>query len=195
MINVFKIVFLGIIGFAGLVYFTAPQDKLNPIEENPKMNSPLSINTLPSHFEIVGESNYTRKEKFFDKKDDAYLIIANHDSFAILNDLDKYTNKKVLLVANISKTPWFIKKLAVNGKLEDLYKNSRIKIVNDSNGEVVNALRLNDITQTRYFTYKVNKLGLITKLSQGDVKLDALEKGISKDEKISILKKISSELN
>jgi len=178
--NILKIVFLGVIGFAGLVYLTAPEDKLKPRAKVDENN--LNIVTLPSHYEFVNDTFYTKKQDLFKKGETSYIIIANHDSLVVLNELYKYTNKKVVLVANVSRTPWVIKKLAVDGKLEELYKDSKIKIVNDSNGEIVKALGSNDIMQNKYFIYKVLADGKIKKLSTGTVKLDALQKGISKEE-------------
>lgn len=178
--NILKIVFLGVVGFGVLVYITAPEQK-NIAKDGKKVE--LTTASLPSHLELIGESKYIRKENFFSSDKETFIIVANHDSLIVLNELYKYTDKKnILIVANISKTPWIIKKLAVNGKLEELYKDSTIKIVNDSNGSFVNALNLNDITQNRYFIYKVkdNKISFISK---AQVPLDALQKGISQEEK------------
>lgn len=177
--NVLKIVFLGVIGFGLLVYLTAPEA---PETIEKRSEGKLSTSILPSHFELVGDTMYTKNADLFKKGEQSFIIVANHDSLVVLNELYKYTDKKVLLVANISKTPWFIKKLAVNGKLEELYKDSKIKIVNDSNGAVVNALGVADITQNKYFIYKVLSDGTIIKQSSGTVKLDALQKGISPEE-------------
>lgn len=178
--NILKIVFLGVVGFAGLVYLTAPEDKLKPQK---KVDiAKLNVSGLPSHYEFVNDSFYTKKEDLFKKGESSYIIVANHDSLVVLNELYNYTNKKVVLVANVSRTPWVIKKLAVDGKLEELYKNSKIKIVNDSTGSIVKSLGLNDITQNKYFIYKVLEDGNIKKINEGTVKLDALQKGITKEE-------------
>ena len=178
--NILKIVFLGVVGFAGLVYLTAPEDKLKPQK---KVDiTKLNVSGLPSHYEFVNDSFYTKKEDLFKKGESSYIIVANHDSLVVLNKLYNYTNKKVVLVANVSRTPWVIKKLAVDGKLEELYKNSKIKIVNDSTGSIVKSLGLNDITQNKYFIYKVLEDGNIKKINEGTVKLDALQKGITKEE-------------
>lgn len=178
--NILKIVFLGVVGFAGLVYLTAPEERLKP-RAKVDVNK-LNVSSMPSHYEFVNDSFFTKKEDLFKKGESSYIIVANHDSLVVLNELYNYTDKKVILVANISRTPWLIKKLAVDGKLEELYKNSKIKIVNDSNGSIVSALGLNDIIQNKYFVYKVLEDGSIKKLSIGTVKLDALQKGITPEE-------------
>lgn len=184
--NVLKIVFLGVLGFGLLVYLTAPTPPTSKEYINNK--NELHVKYLPSHFEFVNDSFYTKKQDLFNQNEESYIIVANHDSLVVLNELYKYTNKKIILIANISRTPWVIKKMAVEGKLEELYKDSKIKIVNDSNGAVVNILGLNDITQNKYFVYKVFKEGSIKLLSSGSVKLDALQKGISQEE-IQVLNK------
>lgn len=183
--NILKIVFLGIVGFVGLVYMTAPEEMLKPkkIDEN----RALSWNYLPSHYEEIGNSFYTKKQVLLDKE--TYLVVLNHDAFAVFNELYKYTNKNILLIANVSKTPWFIKKLAVDGKLEELYENSKIKIVNDSSGEFVRALKINNIQQNRYFIFKLNKNKTIEKVAEGDVTLNALEKGLSKEDLLKDINK------
>lgn len=190
--NVLKIVFLGIVGFSVLVYLTAPKDRLQGKNED----SSITLNTalLPSHFELIGDSFYTKKVELFNEKEESFLIVLNHDSLAVFDELYKFTDKKIILVANVSKTPWLIKKLAVTGKLEDLYKNSKIKIVNDADGKVANALRLNDIGQTKYFIYKVEKTGNISKIFEGNVKFDALQKGILTEEKETILNSVIDKL-
>lgn len=189
--NVLKIVFLGVIGFAFLVYLTAPKERVIQKQEN---RLSKNIAYLSSHFEIIGESNYFRKEVLFPKGKEKTIIVLNHDALAVFNELDKYTNKDIILVANVSQTPWVIKKLAVDGKLEELYKDTNNKLINDSSGDFVRVLGLNSIIQNKYYVYKVQKDGSIEKSFEGEVKLDAMQKGISKLEKTSILKALSLKL-
>jgi hypothetical protein len=178
MKNILKIVFLGIIGFGLLTYLTAPKNiekSLNKSVEKTEM----SINSIPRYFELVGTSPYTKFETLFPKGIEKYIIVLNHDSLALFKDLYKYTDKNIVLIANISNTPWIIKQLAVNGKLEEMYKNSSIPLANDSKGIFINSLGLNDNTQNKYFIYKLNIDGTIIKINEGFVELNILEKGIS----------------
>ncbi|MGA1931310.1 hypothetical protein ACH5BF_01100 [Arcobacter sp. YIC-464] len=190
--NVLKIVFLGIVGFGGLVYLTAPEDRVVSKEQKRQVLNNLAY--LPTHFELIGEGNYFRKEVLFPKAEEKTIIVLNHDALIVFNELDKYTNKDILLVANISSTPWLIKKLAVDGKLEELYSNTKNKLINDSSGAVVRVLGLNNIIQNKYFVYQVKTDGSINKSFEGDVKLDALQKGISVEEKAAILKTLVDKL-
>ena len=177
--NSFKIVILAIIGFALLVYLTAPENP-NKNELNPNKNV-LNIDFIPRYFEIVGGNPYSKFETLFQKGVEKYLIVLNHDSLALFKDLYKYTDKNIVLIANVSNTPWLIKQLAVNGKLEEMYKDSKIPLINDSNGLFINNLALNDNTQNKYFIYKLNIDGTIVKINEGLVELNILEKGISEE--------------
>ena len=59
-----------------------------------------------------------------------------------------------------------------------MYKDSKIPLINDSNGLFINNLALNDNTQNKYFIYKLNSDGTIVKINEGLVELNILEKGI-----------------
>ncbi len=175
--NSLKVVILGVIGFAFLVYFTMPNNP-NSTKEISAQNI-LNIDSIPKYFEVVGNNSYVKFDSIFEKGVEKYLIVLNHDSLALFKDLYKYTDKNIVLVANISNTPWFIKQLAVNGKLEEMYKESKIPLINDSNGAFMNCLALNDNTQNKYIIFKLKSDGNIEKLKEDFVELNILEKGIS----------------
>ena len=106
----------------------------------------------------------------------------NHDALSLVEPL-KFTNRKdIVLVANISKTPWFIKKLAVNGKLEELNENSSISLINDTSGKLTKLLNITNDTQTKYFVFKIKDDNSIIKIEESEVKKGALEFGITKEE-------------
>ncbi len=180
MINFLKIAFLGIIGFGLLVYLTAPEQIKK--DNSTILNEKLSIFSLPSHFEVVGVSGYVRKNDLFNKTNKNYIVVLNHDALSLVEPL-KFTNRKdIVLVANISKTPWFIKKLAVNGKLEELNKNSSISLINDTSGKLTKLLNITNDTQTKYFVFKIKDDNSIIKIEESEVKKGALEFGITKEE-------------
>lgn len=186
--NSFKIVILGIIGFALLVYLTAPKNPNNiVVNENKNI---LNIDYIPRYFELVGNSPYAKFETLFQKGIEKYIIVLNHDSLALFKDLYKYTNKNIVLIANISNTPWIIKELAVNEKLQEMYKDSTIPLINDSKGSFVNSLALKDNTQNKYFVYKLNSDGSIIKVNEGLVKLNILQDGISQEESKNSLEQL-----
>ena len=181
MKNILKIVFLAIVGFGFLVYFTAPKDMPKKVEKNDD-NKTLSIDFIPRYFELVGNSPYTKFETLFEKGVEKYIIVLNHDSLGLFKDLYKYTDKNIFLIANISNTPWLIKQLAVNGKLEKMYKDSKIPLINDDNGFFVKTLKIDNNKQNQYFVFKLNTDGTIEKVTEGLVKQGALEKGLTNDE-------------
>ena len=181
MKNVLKIVFLGVIGFALLVYLTAPKnmDQSTQLDDS---NDAVTIDSIPRYFELIGKSPYTKFETLFQEGTEKYIVVLNHDSLAVFKDLYKKIDKNIVLIANISNTPWIIKQIAVNGELEKMYKDSNIPLINDDSGSFVRALKINNNKQNQYFVFKLNTDGTIVKVTEGLVKLGALEKGLSNEE-------------
>ena len=181
MKNVLKIVFLGVIVFALLVYLTAPKnmDQSTQLDDS---NSAVTIDSIPRYFELIGKSPYTKFETLFQEGTEKYIVVLNHDSLAVFKDLYKKIDKNIVLIANISNTPWIIKQIAVNGELEKMYKDSNIPLINDDSGSFVRALKINNNKQNQYFVFKLNTDGTIVKVTEGLVKLGALEKGLSNEE-------------
>ncbi len=163
--NSLKVVILGVVGFAFLVYFTMPKNP-NAMKEVSAQNI-LNIDSIPKYFEVVGNNSYVKFDSIFEKG-----------------------VKNIVLIANISNTPWLIKQLAVNGKLEEMYKESKIPLINDSNGAFMNSLALNDNTQNKYIIFKLKSDGNIEKLKEGFVELNILEKGISAEDSKKSLEEI-----
>lgn len=177
MKNIFKVVLLFVVGFGFLIYLTIPSN----IKED-KNQKELDFKNLPAFFDVVNGNNYTKKDDFFNKFP-FYLIVLNHDSLAVFSELHKKNiNENIVLVANISNTPWLIKQIAVNGELEKMFKDSKINLINDSSGNFSNSLDINNNSQNGYFVYKVFEDGKITKIFQNSVKKGALQNGITKEE-------------
>lgn len=190
MKNIFKVVLLFVVGFGFLIYLTIPSN----IKED-KNQKELEFKNLPAFFDVVNGNNYTKKDDFF-KKFPLYLIVLNHDSLAVFSELHKKNiNENIVLVANISNTPWLIKQIAVNGELEKMFKNSKINLINDSSGSFSNSLDINNNSQNGYFVYKVLEDGKITKIFQNSVKKGALQNGIDKEEIETELENFIKEFN
>ena len=190
MKNIFKVVLLFVVGFGFLIYLTIPSN----IKEAQTQNE-LEFKNLPAFFDVVNGNNYTKKDDFF-KKFPLYLIVLNHDSLAVFSELHKKNiNENIVLVANISNTPWLIKQIAVNGELEKMFKNSKINLINDSSGSFSNSLDINNKSQNGYFVYKVFEDGKITKIFQNSVKKGALQNGITKEEIETELENFIKEFN
>ncbi|MBP7769564.1 MAG: hypothetical protein KA055_00415 [Aliarcobacter sp.] len=182
MKSILKIVFLAIVGFGILVYLTAPENKTNNVASKNDDNIQLSIDLIPRFFEVVGKSEYTKFETLFQKDVEKHIIVLNHDALVVFKDLYKKTDKSIVLIANISNTPWLVKKLAVNDELEKMYKDSTIPLINDNSGSFTKILSINSTKQNQYFVYKLNTDGKITKITEGFVKEGALEKGLTNKE-------------
>lgn len=190
MKNIFKVVLLFVVGFGFLIYLTIPSN----IKVAQTQNE-LEFKNLPAFFDVVNGNNYTKKDDFF-KKFPLYLIVLNHDSLAVFSELHKKNiNENIVLVANISNTPWLIKQIAVNGELEKMFKNSKINLINDSSGSFSNSLDINNNSQNGYFVYKVFEDGKITKIFQNSVKKGALQNGITKEEIETELENFIKEFN
>ena len=190
MKNIFKVVLLFVVGFGFLIYLTIPSN----IKED-KNQKELEFKNLPAFFDVVNGNNYTKKDDFFNKFP-LYLIVLNHDSLAIFSQLHKKNiNENIVLVANISNTPWLIKQIAVNGELEKMFKDSKINLINDSSGSFSSSLDLNNNSQNEYFVYKVFEDGKITKIFQNSVKKGALQNGITKEEIETELENFIKEFN
>lgn len=190
MKNIFKVILLFVVGFGFLIYLTIPSN----IKED-KNQKELEFKNLPAFFDVVNGNNYTKKDDFF-KKFPLYLIVLNHDSLAVFSELyKKNINENIVLVANISNTPWLIKQIAVNGELEKMFKNSKINLINDSSGSFSNSLDINNNSQNGYFVYKVFEDGKITKIFQNSVKKGALQNGITKEEIETELENFIKEFN
>lgn len=190
MKNIFKVVLLFVVGFGFLIYLTIPSN----IKED-KNQKDLEFKNLPAFFDVVNGNNYTKKDDFF-KKFPLYLIVLNHDSLAVFSELHKKNiNENIVLVANISNTPWLIKQIAVNGELEKMFKDSKINLINDSSGSFSNSLDINNNSQNGYFVYKVFEDGKITKIFQNSVKKGALQNGITKEEIETELENFIKEFN
>ena len=190
MKNIFKVVLLFVVGFGFLIYLTIPSN----IKED-KNQKELEFKNLPAFFDVVNGNNYTKKDDFF-KKFPLYLIVLNHDSLAVFSELHKKNiNENIVLVANISNTPWLIKQIAVNGELEKMFKNSKINLINDSSGSFSNSLDINNNSQNGYFVYRVFEDGKITKIFQNSVKKGALQNGITKEEIETELENFIKEFN
>ena len=190
--NTLKLVFLAVVGFAILVYLTAPN---KPKPRNSSNDIKLNYESIPNTVQLVGLDKYISKSDYLKKNKPGYIIVLNHDALAVFDKLDKYTNKNLIFVANISSTPWLIKRLAVDKELEKLYVDSKYKLINDSNGNFVKSLKLNDTRQNSYTIYKVLSDGKIVKFISGTVKKNALQEGISQEQKEAILLDVVGKLN
>lgn len=182
--NIIKLVFLGVAAFAVLVFITAEKPtEMNASQGLSEQN--LTLSSLPNAFELVGKDQIVNKSELFKENQETLLIVGNHDSLAVVKDLPRLFDISLpyVMVANISSAPWFVKKMFIPGKLEELNENSNIPMIYDFEGNMVNALGVTNNAKTAFSAYKINIDGTITKLLEGEVKEGALDGTMSKEEK------------
>ncbi len=186
--NTIKIVFLSIIGMVALTYLVAPK----PEQKLETKDIKLDIKYMPNEYKIVGDSKIYTKQELFTKGEECYLIVGNHESLAVLNDIKKFidTNKKIILVANISSIPWALKEFAIEPTLEKFMEGRDIKMIFDTRGDVIYSLALKDTNPLNYIVYKIERSGAIKNLYTGKVKSGALDGLMSDEEKQKALEPI-----
>jgi len=185
--NILKIVVLGILGFSALVYFTA--SKPNAMVANDVNGTALSKEALPQNFELVGTEGLVAKGELFKDNLASLIVVGNHDSLAVVKELNRFFELKipVVMVANISSAPWFVKKMFIPGKLEELNQGSTIPMIYDFDGFTVQALGVTNNEKTAFIAYLLDERGNINKLFEGKVKEGALDGSMNEEEKKAAL--------
>jgi hypothetical protein len=191
MVNLLKVVFLGLVAFGLLVYFTAEKPK--QIMANDNVVNLIKLESLPETYELVGKKDIISRENLFKNNSETLILVGNHDSLAVIKDFQKLfnINKNIVLVANISSAPWFVKKMFIPSKLEELNKDSKLPMIYDSDGNMVNALNVSDNSKTRFYAYLLSKEGFITKIYEGIVKQGAIDGSMNDDEKKKVLEPLA----
>ncbi|RXK14153.1 hypothetical protein CP965_01520 [Halarcobacter mediterraneus] len=187
MANLLKVVFLGLFGFALLVYFTAEKPKQIVADDN--VVNIVKYNALPNLFELVGKDDKVKKEDLLKEGEKTLIVVGNHDSLSVVKELPKYFDLKIpyVMVANISSAPWFVKKMFIPGKLEDLNEDSNIPMIYDFDGDMVNTLHVIDNAKTKFVAFLLSEDGVISKLYEGNVKEGALDGSMNEEEKKKVL--------
>ena len=191
MANLLKVVFLGLAGFGLLVFFTAEKPK--QIVANDNVINIVKYNTLPKEFELVGKDEKVKRESLFLKGKEALIVVGSHDSLSVVKDLPKFFKVDIpyVMVANISAAPWFVKKMFIPGKLEEINEGSNIPMVYDFEGDMVKSLNVLDTSKIKFFAYLLSKEGTISKIYQGNVKEGALDGSMNESEKKASLEPLA----
>jgi len=194
MVNLLKVVFLGLLAFGLLVFFTAEKPK--QIVANDNVVNLIKLDTLPETYELVGKDETVSRKTLFRTDKDTLIVVGNHDSLAVVKDIPKLfkIDKEFVIVANISSAPWFVKKLFIPSKLEELNKDSNAPMIYDSTGDMVKALNLTDNSKTKFYAYLLTKQGFVTEIYEGIVSQGAMDGTMSKEEKIQVLKPLIEKL-
>jgi hypothetical protein len=152
---------------------------------------------LPSDYELVGQDNRVTKETLFKQNERALIIVGNHDSLSVVKDLPKFFEIKLpyIMVANISSAPWFVKKMFIPSKLEEINTDSNIPMIYDFNGDMVNTLKVTNNAKTAFVAFLLEENGNIKKLYEGNVKEGALDGSMNEEEKKNTLTPLINLLN
>lgn len=182
MANLLKVVFLGIIGFSFLVYLTA--EKPQKIEKNDDVVKVIKYDSLPDIYELVGQDKFVVKNKLFKRNQETLIVVGSHDSLSVVKEFPKLFSLKIpyIMVANISSAPWFVKKMFIPSKLEEINQDTNIPMIYDFGGEMVKTLYLNDASKTKFFAYLLSEEGTITKIYEGYVKEGSIDGAMKKSE-------------
>ena len=193
--NILKIVVLGILGFSALVYFTASKPAAVVASEN-RGNS-ITKESLPQSFELVGQQQHISKDDLFKANAKSLIVVGNHDSLAVVKDLNKYFPLEVpfVMVANISTAPWFVKKMFIPSKLEELNKGSNVPMIYDFDGHMVQSLGVTNNDKTAFIAYLIEENDTVVKIYEGKVKEGALDASMNDEEKKEALKPLVELLN
>lgn len=187
--NIIIIVLISTLAIVGLTYLVAPKPEVN----TEKKQIQLDIKYMPAQYKLVGSDKIFSKSEIFNQDMINYIIVGNHESLAVINDVKKYIDtkdKKITLVANISSIPWALKEFAIEPTLEKFMDSRDINMIFDTRGDVVYSLGLNDANPLNYNLYKIDPSGTIQKLYTGKVKSGALDGKMSDEEKINALSPI-----
>lgn len=195
MANLLKVVFLGLVGFGLLVYFTAEKPK--QVIANDNVVNIVKYDSLPALYELVGKDEKVKKENLFKKGEQSLIVVGNHDSLAVVKELSKMFELKIpyVMVANISSAPWFVKKMFIPGKLEELNEDSNTPMIYDFEGDMVSTLNVVDNSKTKFIAFIVSKEGAISKLYEGEVKEGALDGTMTDEEKKRALQPLFDSLS
>ncbi len=187
MVNLLKIIFLGLVGFSILLFFTAEKPKQIDVKDN--IVDIIKYDALPKTYELVGEKNTISKESLFNKNKKTLIIVGNHDSLAVVKDFSKYFKLELpyVLVANVSSAPWFVKKMFILNKLEELNQGTDVPMIYDFDGDMVSALKVQDNSNTSFLAYLLTEDGIISEIYHGSVKEGALDGSMNEAEKKTTL--------
>jgi hypothetical protein len=180
-----KLTILTLIFFGMIVYVTAtPPPKVD------KTTTTINMKYMPKTIKLINdEIEYDSKTII---KNGTIIAVANHDSIAVLATLDKYIDN-IVIVANISAAPWFVKKWIIPEKLTLLKPKNNTAWIYDDEGKMKSFLKVKSDKATVYDIY-IMKNNKITKLLDGTVKVGALDGSMTTDEVTISNKKLAKKI-
>ena len=190
--SVVRLIIISVVGLMLLTYLTVePPQKIE--------KKVINIENLPKTVELIGYED----EKFATKsiiKPETIIFVGNHESIVVSNDLNKMLNLKAgqfVTISNISDAPWFIKRWQAHTKNTKLKGEKHLPWIYDRDGAMRNFLQVPTSDAIKYFVYRVDSKGIITRLYVGRVKVGAIDGKMSKkeiDDNLAVVVKIIQDL-
>ena len=149
----------------------------------------LDISSFPDMVKLVGKDKKVSFESLC-RTWPILLLVGSHSSFILVNQLPKSWSKREMPikgeqfigVAAIGEAPLFVKKMIINGNLEELIstRNKELKdiipgisnspIIIDTDNKVVNSLGITGLGKTGFEAFVILKDGKVEKIYSGKIK-------------------------
>lgn len=174
LISILKLTVLTVAFLGMIIYMTAKP----PVKVDTTTNQ-IQMKYMPKRLKLLDDDLEYSADSII--KENSIIVVTNHDSIAVLKDLDKYTDENIVIVTNISAAPWFIKQWVIPEKLTKLKGSSKTAWIYDENGYMKSFLKVKSDSAVVYEIF-MKKDGKITKIFDGSVRQGALDGTMSEDE-------------
>ncbi|MGB3751520.1 MAG: hypothetical protein WA945_08125 [Arcobacteraceae bacterium] len=172
-----KLIIISAVALIVLTYLTVDA----PIKIEKKE---IHLSDLPKTVELIGYEDQKFNTNSIIKKD-TIIYVGNHESIVLAADLAKMLDLpigKFIIVSNISDAPWFIKRWQAHTKNTNLKGEKQIPWIYDRDGKIRNFLQVRTSDAVKYFIYKVDDKGVISRVFIGNVKVGTIEGKMTQDE-------------
>jgi len=172
-----KLIIISAVALIALTYLTVDA----PVKIEKKE---INLSDLPKTVELIGYEDQEFNTKSI-IKEDTIIYVGNHESIALASDLEKMLDLpigKFVIVSNISDAPWFIKRWQAHTKNTKLKGEKQIPWIYDRDGKIRNFLQVRTSDTVKYFIYRVDDQGVISRVFIGSVKVGTIEGKMTQEE-------------
>ncbi len=185
--QILKLVIISVIALVGITFLTVePPQKIE--------KKVIDIQNLPKSVELIGYENQEFAAKSVIKKG-SVIFVGNYQSIILANTLHEMLalpTGDFVIVSNISDSPWFLKRWQAHTKNTELKGSDHLPWIYDRDGKIRNFLQVPTSDGVKYFIYKVDNSGIITRIYNGKLENFDLEKEVSKEKMEEVLKEAVS---
>jgi hypothetical protein len=185
-----KLVIISMVALVALTFLTVDAPK--KIEK-----VAINIENLPDTVELIG----FEEQKFNTNsiiKPESIIFVGNHESIILAKTLDEMLDLDAgdfIIVSNISKEPWFIKRWQAHTQNTKLKGDKQLPWIYDRDGSVRNFLQVPTSDALKYFVYNVRKDGIIENIHIGKIKVGTNSGTMSKKEIEENLQEVVEKVN